>query len=323
MQESTHLFHPKNCFCQIPSEEMRKWVIERYIKNRPTIELLNSVVDVHDKEVISAVALSDADDITLQKMMGDVNLPEHHILHCREQVKKLIREIKQENSEPNNQQDKNSVKSHDKGKGLDPNSIKITLFRWAGRWGPFQVKVPCGECALTKDVILDTIESELKGVPVTLELRDWLSEWWRPLLKGGWHAPIVMVEGKVINQGNAMNRGLLSQAVIEACTLKAGVGGNHIFGKKNCPHCIRAKSHLEKANIDFEYHDVISSPRALYEMLARVKPLIPANVPVTVPQIWIDGEYIGGADQLSSIVHQKVDPNYERGQCSLSKKNQA
>ena len=47
--------------------------------------------------------------------------------------------------------------------------IKVTVFRWAGSWGPFSIKIPCGECSLTKDVILDTFEKELKGISVELE----------------------------------------------------------------------------------------------------------------------------------------------------------
>jgi len=50
-----------------------------------------------DKEAISAVALLDADDSLLLQMMGDVDLPHHHILHCREQAKKLIEELRKEN----------------------------------------------------------------------------------------------------------------------------------------------------------------------------------------------------------------------------------
>ena len=197
-------------------------------------------------------------------------------------------------------------------------SVKITLFRWAGKWGPFSVKVPCGECALTKDVIFDTMETELAGIPVELDIREWLSEWWRPLLSGGWHAPIVMVEGRVISQGSALNRGLLTQAVIEVYSRSTAISGNHLFGKEGCPHCRRAKGYLEKAGIDYLYHDVVKSPRALYEMLARVKPVVGPKTHITVPQIWIDGRYVGGADALSEIVRQEVEPNYERGQCSIS-----
>lgn len=59
------------------------------------------------------------------------------------------------------------------------------------------------------------------------------------------------------------------------------------------------------------------------EMLALVKPLIGAKTPITVPQIWIDGSYVGGADQLGEIVHQSIEPNPDRGQCSLSARRKA
>lgn len=173
--------------------------------------------------------------------------------------------------------------------------VKIILFRWAGSWGPFKIKIPCGECTLTKDVILDTTRNELAGIPVDMDDREWLSEWWKPLVKGGWHAPIVMVDGSVISQGVALNRGVLTQAVIESYSRNSGIDGNHLFGKEGCPHCKRAKEFLKDSGIDYQYHDVISSPRDLYEMLARVKPVIDPKTPITVPQIWIDGKYVGGA----------------------------
>ena len=196
--------------------------------------------------------------------------------------------------------------------------VKITVFRWAGAWGPFKVNIPCGECSLTKDIILDTMANELAGIDVELELRDWLSEWWKPLVKGGWHAPIVLIEGRIISQGRALNRGVLAQAVVEAHANGSMIKGSVLFGKESCPHCKRAKGYLEEAGINFKYQDVVREPRALYEMLARVKPLIGAKTPVTVPQIWLDGVYIGGADALSNKLAMEVQPNYERGQCSLS-----
>lgn len=196
--------------------------------------------------------------------------------------------------------------------------IKITVYRWAGAWGPFKVSIPCGECSLTKDVILDTMENELDGIPIELDMRDWLTEWYKPLLKGGWHAPIIMVEGRIIAQGSALNRGLLTQAVIEEHSKRSDITGNHVFGKKTCPHCVRAKAHLDKAGIAYRYRDVVTEPADLYEMLARVKPIVGPKTPVTVPQIWIDGKYVGGADQLSQLVNETVEPNPERGQCSIS-----
>jgi glutaredoxin len=201
---------------------------------------------------------------------------------------------------------------------IDNAPVKVTLYRWAGSWGPFKVSIPCGECALTADVIQDTLDNELAGVPVELQTLDWLSNWWKPLGAFGWHAPIVMVEGKVVSQGHALNRGLLTEAVIAAHVKRSQPDGTHIFGKESCPHCVRAKRYLDEAGIKYSYHDVVRDPRALYEMIGRVKPIIGEKTPVTVPQIWCDGKYVGGADELEKIVKVTVEPNPDRGQCSLS-----
>ena len=199
------------------------------------------------------------------------------------------------------------------------NSVNITVFRWAGAWGPFKVNIPCGECSLTKDIIQDCMDTDLAGIEVELDLRDWLTEWWKPLPKGGWHAPIVLVNGKIVSQGAALNRGVLTQSVIEEAVSDIPIMGNHVFGKTTCPHCVRAKGYLEQAEVDYQYHDVVKDPRPLYEMLARVKPIIGPKTPVTVPQIWLDGRYVGGADELKQILKlPEVEPNPDRGQCSLS-----
>ncbi len=203
---------------------------------------------------------------------------------------------------------------------MTQDAVKLTLFRWAGQWGPFKVNIPCGECSLTVDVINDTLETELAGIPVTVEIREWLSEWWKPLLKGGWHAPIVLVEGRLVSQGHALNRGVLTEAVIAAHVACTEATGNHLYGKATCPHCQRAKSYFEEAGVDYVYHDVVKDPRALYEMLGRVKPIVGPKTPITVPQIWIDGDYVGGADQLGSLLGLTVEPNRDRGQNSMTAK---
>ncbi|MFA0087735.1 glutaredoxin [Vibrio sp. E150_011] len=176
--------------------------------------------------------------------------------------------------------------------------IKITLYRWAGSWGPFKVTIPCGECTLTKDILNDTFNTELAGIPVELEVKDWLSHWWEPLKAGAWHAPIIMVEGKVVSQGEALNRGVLVQSVIKEWTQRDELKGSIVFGKATCPYCVKAKQILDDAGIEYDYHDVVKDSAALYRMIPEVKAHIGEKTPVTVPQIWMDGEYIGGADQL-------------------------
>ncbi len=197
--------------------------------------------------------------------------------------------------------------------------VKITLFRWAGQWGPWKVNIPCGECSLTLDVIKDTMATELAHVPAVLDVREWLSEWWKPLPKGGWHAPIVLVEDTLVSQGAALNRGVLTEAVIKAHTARSAVEGNHVFGKETCPHCKRGKTYLDEAKIAYTYHDVVKEPAALYEMIARVKPIVGPRTPITVPQIWLGGAYVGGADDLAQQLRRAdIEPNPDRGRSSLS-----
>ncbi|WP_440888790.1 glutaredoxin domain-containing protein [Vibrio sp. WZ-1] len=183
--------------------------------------------------------------------------------------------------------------------------IKITLYRWAGSWGPFKVNIPCGECTLTKDILADTFENELSDVAVELEVKDWLSNWWEPLKLGAWHAPILIVEGKVVSQGEALNRGVLVQSVIAEWTKRDQLKGNIVYGKATCPYCVKAKKLLDEAGITYEYHDVVKDSAALYRMIPEVKAIIGEKTPVTVPQIWLDDKYVGGADNLEKWLAEK------------------
>ncbi|MCB1827599.1 MAG: glutaredoxin [Coxiellaceae bacterium] len=174
----------------------------------------------------------------------------------------------------------------------------ITIYKWAGKFGPFRIKIPCGECTLTTDIVNATVYHELGDIPIEVIEKNWLDHWYKPLLRGGWHAPMVLVDNKVISQGVALNRGVLVEAVIAAHSSKTPITGNHMFGKDNCSFCREAKTLLNQHNIDYEYHEVIEQPKALYEMLTRVKPIIHPKTPITTPQIWLNGQYIGGYDAL-------------------------
>ena len=90
MNNKTDLIHPHHCFCEIPDDELRPWVDKRYRENRSTIELIHSTDDPHQKEIISIVALLDVDDESLLNLMKDVDWPDQHIIHCREDVRKML-----------------------------------------------------------------------------------------------------------------------------------------------------------------------------------------------------------------------------------------
>ncbi|RKX38065.1 MAG: hypothetical protein DRP64_16335 [Verrucomicrobia bacterium] len=90
MNSKTDIVHPHHYFCQIPNEELRPWVEKRYGEQIPTVELIRATDAPREKEIISIVALLDVDEESMLHMMGDVNKPEHHIIHCRENVKHML-----------------------------------------------------------------------------------------------------------------------------------------------------------------------------------------------------------------------------------------
>jgi glutaredoxin 3 len=70
-----------------------------------------------------------------------------------------------------------------------------------------------------------------------------------------------------------------------------------------CGYCARAKALLERKGVAFEEIDVTFSPEKRAEMKAR------ANGRSTVPQIWINGQHIGGSDELLALdAAGKLDP---------------
>jgi glutaredoxin 3 len=68
-----------------------------------------------------------------------------------------------------------------------------------------------------------------------------------------------------------------------------------IYSTMFCPYCARAKSLLVKKGVEFENIDVIEDSAKRTEMVAR------AGGRTTVPQIFIDGEHVGGCDELVAM----------------------
>jgi glutaredoxin 3 len=60
-----------------------------------------------------------------------------------------------------------------------------------------------------------------------------------------------------------------------------------------CGYCARAKSLLEKKGAAYEEMDVMMDEKKRSEMRERAKHS-------TVPQIFINGQYIGGSDELAA-----------------------
>ncbi|WP_287885333.1 MULTISPECIES: glutaredoxin 3 [Paracoccus] len=75
-----------------------------------------------------------------------------------------------------------------------------------------------------------------------------------------------------------------------------------IYTTPTCPYCIAAKSLLHKKGITYEETDVSRDPQLRIAMTQR------AGGRRTVPQIFIDGQHVGGSDDLHALEHRgKLD----------------
>ncbi len=68
-----------------------------------------------------------------------------------------------------------------------------------------------------------------------------------------------------------------------------------IYSTLFCPYCARAKSLLDKKGVDYINIDVIEDTTRRDEMVKR------SGGRQTVPQIFIDGEHVGGCDELYAL----------------------
>ncbi|RCK51650.1 glutaredoxin [Thalassospira profundimaris] len=68
-----------------------------------------------------------------------------------------------------------------------------------------------------------------------------------------------------------------------------------VYATDWCPYCKRARKLLDEKNATYEVIDVMMEPRRKKEMMDR------AGGRTSVPQIFIDGDHIGGCDELMAL----------------------
>jgi glutaredoxin len=72
--------------------------------------------------------------------------------------------------------------------------------------------------------------------------------------------------------------------------------GAVIYTKDNCSFCVKAKQLLKKHKIEIiEEIDALKNREALVESVTKETGVAPR----TVPQIWLNGEYVGGYKELT------------------------
>jgi glutaredoxin 3 len=67
-----------------------------------------------------------------------------------------------------------------------------------------------------------------------------------------------------------------------------------MYTKDHCSYCVKAKALLAREGIEYEEIDGPSNRESLIETVTQVI----GTPPTTLPQIFIDGVYVGGHDDL-------------------------
>lgn len=79
--------------------------------------------------------------------------------------------------------------------------VRVTLYKYEGKKWFFRIKDICEECETTEAFLKNLVKTKQFKNKVDLRVYPWLDNIFNLLLKGGWHAPIVMINNKVFSQG--------------------------------------------------------------------------------------------------------------------------
>ena len=211
-------------------------------------------------------------------------------------------------------------------------SVRLLLYRPSERFFfGLPMNRPCSECTTSYVLLQNFISERLQELPVTLNIKPWLNNWWRALLRGGMHAPVLTVNGRLFSQGHVPDLRELYTYIVSLLdeqdretfdfpervntALPAENRGIVLYYSPACPHCRRLLLFLHSHGISYTGHDVTKTETSR----RRVKELTGSmTIPVTVVRseviVGFDEEKLRAAlsiehDQVpKTVVHNAVAP---------------
>lgn len=118
--------------------------------------------------------------------------------------------------------------------------VRVTVYRWAGEKWFLRIEGECIECDLTVAQVRRLVEAN-PSWPIELEIKPWLTHLGESLRHGGWHAPVLLIDGKLIRQGTIPTLTELQVGVQQALDAR-GVRFREIPGTGT----IRQRAHVTK-----------------------------------------------------------------------------
>jgi glutaredoxin 3 len=76
-----------------------------------------------------------------------------------------------------------------------------------------------------------------------------------------------------------------------------------VYSSDRCPYCVKAKALLDRKGVEYKEINVTEDDKARQALVEKAKGLR------TVPQIFIDGNHVGGCDDLYELDQKgELDP---------------
>jgi len=201
------------------------------------------------------------------------------------------------------------------------NEIRLTYYRYAGKFLGFRIRSRCQECDLTYALLQQLLADVFRGRPVSLVIKPWLDNWWRVIWRGAWHAPILLVNGRLFSQGGVpdvprllrtIGRLLDDRELIRAAEVYAvkqpPPENDHdlvVFASPACPHCVQLTEYLKLNQISFAYRDVSRSATARQQLEALTGRL-------TIPVVQAAKKVVVGFDPAALRELLGIAPSEER-----------
>jgi len=107
-----------------------------------------------------------------------------------------------------------------------------------------------------------------------------------------------------------MSAGVDAPAAVDAALATAGADGVALFGKSGCPFCKKAKAALYGIGV----HATIVELDQVEGGAAIQKELENRTGKATVPNVWLDGKFIGGSEEVLKGVEEGLFDKVEKGE---------
>ena len=200
-------------------------------------------------------------------------------------------------------------------------TVRLTLYRYAGKFLFFRIKKRCKECDISYVILQRLMTEQLLGKPVSLRIVPWLDNFWKIIWRGGWHAPILTVNGKVFSQGRVPeipkllskigeilnDTSLIQQGEVQTEKATSAYKESEItvYFSPACPHCRQLLEYLDSNGIKYSGRDVTISESARQDVERLTGRL-------TIPVVVIKGEIIKGFDRNRLKNLLVISADYER-----------